>query len=84
MGRWIAEQRPDWPSDLRHVALGALALYRCRLSDVFLHEYALILHIIMGCGDELMRVHDGIPFFWNETEGVWHKYEGFVHMHIDA
>ena len=36
---WINEKRPAWPFDLKHLTLGVLALYRCRLSDVFMLEY---------------------------------------------
>ena len=76
MEREIASVRPDWPGPMQHLILGLLSTYRCRLSDFFLHEQVMLLHVILGRGEQLFRAHDRSLFFWHHTNGCWLRSEG--------
>ena len=45
---YIEQQHKTWPDELKHLAVGALILYRVRLSDIYVREYALLFHMILG------------------------------------
>ena len=68
--REIASVRPDWLGPMQHLILGLLSTYRCRLSDVFLHEQVMLLHVILEA--------NGSPFFWHHTNGCWLRFEGLL------
>ena len=58
---FIEKKHASWDPYLKRIALGALAMYRCRLSDIYVREYVMMMHIILG-GDYLVA-HDGVIYF---------------------
>ena len=69
----IQENFPGWPSTLQRLAVGALAMYRLRLSDMFMREQVLLLWIIEG-GDYI-RAHGGSCFMYHD-DGAFQTYKG--------
>ena len=67
------EARPTWPEELVRVAMGALAIYRMRIVDLFIREHVLLLYIIEG--GRHMRVHRGICYFYHD-DGAFQAYKG--------
>ncbi len=62
--KFIEENHPNWPSDLKHLALIALHIYKCRLADVHMREYVMLTLVILGRGWELIRAHDRTAYIW--------------------
>ena len=73
---FIETKHKDWDPYLKRIALGALAMYRCRLADIYIREYVMMMHIILG-GDYLVA-HDGVMYFWNGVIRFFEKYEGLM------
>ena len=74
--KFIETKHASWDPYLKRIALGALAMYRCRLSDIYVREYVMMMHIILG-GDYLVA-HDGVMYFWNGNTRFFEKYEGLM------
>ena len=74
--KWIAAQQPTWSPWLRRLAMGALCVYRLRFSDIYTRELVLLLHVILG--DEYLRGHDGVAYFWNNKLGCFDKFDGLL------
>ncbi|CAK0822133.1 unnamed protein product, partial [Prorocentrum cordatum] len=72
----IEQKHVSWDPYLKRIALGALAMYRCRLSDIYVREYVMMMHIILG-GDYLVA-HDGVMYFCNGNIRFFEKYEGLM------
>ncbi|CAK0861021.1 unnamed protein product [Prorocentrum cordatum] len=73
---FIEKHHASWDPYLKRIALGALAMYRCRLSDIYVREYVMMMHIIFG-GDYLVA-HDGVMYFWDGNMRFFEKYEGLM------
>ncbi|CAK0891385.1 unnamed protein product [Prorocentrum cordatum] len=73
---FIEKKHASWDPYLKRIALGALAMYRCRLSDIYVREYVMMMHIILG-GDYLVA-HDGVMYFWSGNTRFFEKYEGLM------
>ncbi len=56
---------------MQHLALIALHIYKRRLADVYMWEYIMLTHVILGMGRELLRAHDRAAYTWNNLHGVW-------------
>ncbi len=76
--QFIERAYPEWPPDLKHLALVALHVYKCRLADVYMREYVMLTHVILGRGRILLRTHERTAYIWNDVHGVWHRYEGLL------
>ncbi|MCP4241948.1 MAG: hypothetical protein GY772_15440, partial [bacterium] len=74
----IVAAHPSWPPEMQHLALVALHVYKCRLTDVYMREYVMLTHVILGMGRELLRAHDRTAYTWNNLHGVWHRFEGLL------
>ncbi len=44
----VAEEKGDWPIQLRRLAVAALATYKLRLTDMYLREHAFLLWVSEG------------------------------------
>ena len=60
--------------EVRHVAVGALGLYRLRLVDLTIREHVLIFHIVEG--REYVRANAGVLHFY--SNGSFVPYEGLI------
>ncbi|MCP4193718.1 MAG: hypothetical protein GY768_24160, partial [Planctomycetaceae bacterium] len=76
--QFIETNHEEWPLELKHLSLIALHIYKCRLADVYMREYVMLTHVILGRGHELLRAHDRTTYIWNNPHGVWHRYEGLL------
>ncbi len=74
----IEDAYPNWPAELKHLALIALHIYKCRLADVYMREYVMLTHVILGRGREFLRAHERTTYIWSDPHGVWHRYEGLL------
>ncbi len=74
--KYIKEKKAGWSTDVQRLALGAFAVYRLRLTDVFVREYCMLLHICLD--DGYLIAHGGIACFWNENIRFMQKYEGLL------
>ena len=64
---------PDWARPLRKLAVGALAMYRLRLSDMFMREQVFLLWIVEG--NDFIRAHGGSCFMYHD-DGAFQTYKG--------
>jgi len=71
--RMVTEAHPGWHSYLRQLAVGALSMYRLRLTDMFLREQVLLLWVIEG-GDYI-RAHGGSCYMYHD-DGAFQTYKG--------
>ena len=55
---------PDWPADLKQIAVGALSVYRYRLIDITMREHAHLLYIVEG--HQRLRAHRGTCFVYKD------------------
>eukprot|EP00959_Pyramimonas_sp_CCMP1952_P051980 1086684-Pyramimonas_sp.AAC.1 len=51
-------------------------MYRCWLSDIYVREYVMMMHIILG--SDYLVAHDGVMYFRNGNTRFFEKYEGLV------
>ncbi|CAK0866236.1 unnamed protein product [Prorocentrum cordatum] len=72
----IATQQPDWSPWLRRLAMEALCVYRLRFSEIYTRELVLLLHVILG--DDFLRGHNGVAYFWNNKLGCFDKFDGLL------
>jgi len=61
---------------MKRIVVGALALYRMRLSDISLREHVHLLWII--CGERQLRCHDGVVFYYEAALGYWEQFGGLL------
>ena len=66
----------DWPAALKSYACGVLALYKCRLHDVFVREYCLCLY--MALGENFIRSHGNRLYVWNDIVGFFDHFSGIM------
>ena len=62
-----------WDVDLHKLAVGALAMYRLRLSDMFMREQVFLLWIIEG--SDFIRAHGGSCYMYHD-DGAFQTYKG--------
>ena len=72
----IKRSHPTWGEWITQQALGALALYRVRLADVYIRDLVLLFHIVLG--GTLFRAHESVPYYWNNVVGCFQKFEGLL------
>ncbi len=74
--RDLVEKRcPSQSADLKHIAVGALAVFRLRLVDISLREEVMLLHLIEG--GSRIRAHNGVCHFYS-ADGSWSMYPGVI------
>jgi len=61
---------------MKRIVVGALVLYRMRLSDISIREHVHLLWII--CGDTQLRCHDGVVFYYEAALGCWETFGGLL------
>ncbi len=71
----VDAQCPDLSSQIRHLVVGALAVFRLRLVDISIREEVLLLHLIEG--ESYLRAHYGVCYFYSQM-GSWDMYPGVV------
>ena len=67
----VKQRFPDMSDQLLVAAIGAVAVYRLRLTDMHLREMVMLLWIVEG--DRYMRCHQGtLYFFYSAAFAVHH------------
>ena len=69
----VTERKTEWPEYLVRLGVGALAIYRMRLCDLFIREHVMLIWIFEGQTN--IRIHDGIAYFYDER-GSFMVYKG--------
>ena len=67
----VIEKFPDMGEDLLRICVGALAVYRLRLTDVHVRELVMLLWIVEG--DTHMRCHGGNLYFFHHGAFTLHR-----------
>ena len=75
---WIASEQPDMDARVRHLALILLHVYKMRLISVWVREYVLLAHLVLGRGEPRLRAHDRITWVRHDDKDSWCMFEGVL------
>ena len=75
--KMLLRDYPAWPQEFRRLALGALAMYKTRLTDIYTREYVQLLHVVLG-GDFLHAHDKSTAYFWNDEIGFVDRFDGLL------
>ena len=75
--KMLLRDYPAWPQEFRRLALGALAMYKTRLTDIYTREYVQLLHVVLG-GDFLHAHDKSMAYFWNDEIGFVDRFDGLL------
>jgi len=71
----VRTARPSWELPIQHLAVGALAVYRLRITDIDMHAEVMLLYVVEG--RRHARAHNGVFYSYLER-GDWDHCQGVV------